>query len=115
LHAEGVLFILVSQSLGILISARTSSQRVAMLGALVGTMLPTMLLSGFIFPLDSMPTALALVANVVPAKWFVLVARGIMLKGIGLAYLWRETLILVVMAGALLVLSIKSFDERLEA
>jgi ABC-2 type transport system permease protein len=114
LLGEGVLFILVSLSLGILISARTSSQRVAMLGALVGTMLPTMLLSGFIFPLDSMPTALALFANIVPAKWFVLVARGIMLKGVGLAYLWRETLVLVVMAGALLVFSIQSFDERLE-
>ena len=59
LLAEGLLFILVSLSLGILISARTSSQRVAMMGALVGTMLPTMLLSGFIFPIESMPCAAA--------------------------------------------------------
>ena len=83
LLAEGVLFILVSLSLGILISARTSSQRVAMFGALVGTMLPTMLLSGFIFPLESMPWPLQVVSNVVPARWFVTVARGIMLKGVG--------------------------------
>src|SRR5262249_53005697 len=55
---EGLLFILVSLALGILISARTSSQRVAMMGALIGTMLPTMLLSGFIFPLESMPLPL---------------------------------------------------------
>src|SRR6185295_2063675 len=71
LLAEGVLFILVSLSLGILISARTSSQRVAMLGALVGTMLPTMLLSGFIFPLESMPAPLQWISNAVPGRWFV--------------------------------------------
>ena len=69
---KALLFILVSLSLGILISARTSSQRVAMMGALVGTMLPTMLLSGFIFPLESMPWPLRAISNVVPARWFVL-------------------------------------------
>ena len=114
LLAEGLLFILVSLSLGILISARTSSQRVAMMGALLGTMLPTMLLSGFIFPIESMPWPLRAISNVVPARWFVLVARAIMLKGIGLTYLWRETMVLVVMAAALLALSTRSFHERLE-
>jgi ABC-2 type transport system permease protein len=114
LLAEGVLFILVSLSLGILISARTSSQRVAMFGALVGTMLPTMLLSGFIFPLESLPWPLRAVSIVVPARWFVTVARSIMLKGVGLAYLWRETVVLLVMALALLTLSTRSFKERLE-
>jgi ABC-2 type transport system permease protein len=114
LLAEGLLFILVSLSLGILISARTSSQRVAMFGALVGTMLPTMLLSGFIFPLESMPWPLRAVSLVVPARWFVTVARGIMLKGVGLEYLWRETIVLAVMALGLLTLSTRSFRERLE-
>lgn len=114
LLAEGVLFILVSLSLGILISARTSSQRVAMMGALVGTMLPTMLLSGFIFPIESLPAPLQLVSRVVPARWFVFVARSIMLKGVGIAYLWKETLILLGMALALLTLSTRSFHERLE-
>ena len=114
LLAEGLLFILVSLSLGILISARTSSQRVAMMGAMVGTMLPTMLLSGFIFPIESMPWPLRVISNIVPARWFVVVARAIMLKGIGLSYLWRETLVLAVMASVLLVLSTRSFRERLE-
>jgi len=114
LLAEGVLFILVSLSLGILISARTSSQRVAMLGALVGTMLPNMLLSGFIFPLESMPALLQAISNIVPGRWFVTIARGIMLKGTGLAYLWRETLILAAMALVLLVASTRSFKARLE-
>jgi ABC-2 type transport system permease protein len=111
---EGLLFILVSLSLGILISARTSSQRVAMMGALVGTMLPTMLLSGFIFPIESMPAPLQAISRVVPARWFVLVARGIMLKGIGLAYLWPATLVLLFMALFLLTASTRSFHERLE-
>jgi ABC-2 type transport system permease protein len=114
LLAEGLLFILVSLSLGILISARTSSQRVAMMGALVGTMLPTLMLSGFIFPVESMPAVLQWISNIVPARWFVLIARGIMLKGVGLTYLWRETLILAAMALVLLVLSTRSFRVRLE-
>jgi ABC-2 type transport system permease protein len=114
LLGEGLLFILVSLSLGMLVSARTSSQRVAMMGAMVGTMLPSMLLSGFIFPVESMPAILRWISNVVPARWFVLIARAIMLKGVGLTYLWRETLILATMAGLLLVASTRSFKERLE-
>lgn len=114
LLAEGLLFILVSLALGILISARTSSQRVAMMGALVGTMLPTMMLSGFIFPLESMPRALQWVSAAVPARWFVLIARGIMLKGVGLAFLWRETVVLVAMAIVLLAMSARSFRVRLQ-
>jgi ABC-2 type transport system permease protein len=114
LLGEGLLFILVSLSLGILISARTTSQRVAMMGAMVGTMLPTMLLSGFIFPIESMPWPLRAISNIVPARWFVTVARAIMLKGTGLDYLWRETLVLLLMAAVLLALSTRSFHERLE-
>lgn len=115
LLAEGLLFILVSLSLGILISARTSSQRVAMMGAIIGTLLPTMLLSGFIFPIESMPLPLRVISYAVPARWFVLVARGVMLKGVGLTYLWPATLVLVAMAAALLTAATRSFHARLEA
>jgi ABC-2 type transport system permease protein len=111
---EGMLFILVALSLGILVSARTSSQRVAMMVALVGTMLPTQMLSGFVFPLESMPRVIQWLANVVPAKWFVLVARGIMLKGVGLSYLWFETLALALMTVVLLIASARSFKVRLQ-
>jgi ABC-2 type transport system permease protein len=114
LLAEGGLFILASLALGILISARTSSQRVAMMGALVGTMLPTIMLSGFIFPVESMPRPLQWVASVLPATWFVRIARDIMLKGVGIAYLWPETLVLAVMVLVLLALSARSFHVRLE-
>jgi ABC-2 type transport system permease protein len=114
LLAEGLLFILVALALGILISARTSSQRVAMMMAMLATMLPTQILSGFVFPLESMPRALQLVANLVPAKWFVLIARGIMLKGIGITYLWPETLVLALMAVVLMTAASRSFGARLQ-
>ena len=114
LLAEGLLFILVSLSLGVLISSRTSSQRVAMMGALLGTMLPTLLLSGFVFPIESMPLPLQIVSNAVPARWFVEITRGIMLKGVGLTELWRETLILGGMALVLLTASVRSFHARLD-
>ena len=114
LLAEGVLFTVTSLSLGILISARTPSQRVAMTAVLAGTMLPTVMLSGFIFPLESLPTPLRLVSAVIPARWFVEIARGIMLKGIGLDHLWQESLVLVGMTGVLLVASMRSFRVRLD-
>jgi ABC-2 type transport system permease protein len=114
LLAEGLLFILTSLSLGILISSRTSSQRVAMTGALAGTMLPTVLLSGFIFPIESMPRLLRIISNVVPARWFVSIARGIMLKGVGLEYLWPQTLVLLGMTAVLVLAATRSFRIRLD-
>ncbi|HEX6322959.1 MAG TPA: ABC transporter permease [Vicinamibacterales bacterium] len=114
LLAEAFLFILVSLSLGVLISSRTSSQRVAMMGAMLGTMLPTLLLSGFMFPIESMPAPLRAVSYVVPARWFVEITRAIMLKGAGIADLWRETVILGGMAAVLLAASVRSFHARLD-
>jgi ABC-2 type transport system permease protein len=114
LLVEALLFILVSLALGILVSARTSSQRVAMMGAALATMLPNLLLSGFIFPVESMPLLLRVLSNVVPGRWFVEIARGIMLKGIGLDYLWPQTLILAGMSAVLLAAAARSFNPRLE-
>jgi ABC-2 type transport system permease protein len=111
---EGALYILVSLAFGILISSRTSSQRLAMMGAFLTTLLPNILLSGFIFPLESMPAPLRTLSFVIPGRWFVVIARGIMLKGIGLEYLWRETLFMAALAAVLLTASVHSFKERLE-
>jgi len=110
---EALLFILSSLALGILVSTRTSSQRVAMMGAMLGSMLPNILLSGFIFPIESMPLPLRLISQVVPGQWFVTIARGIMLKGVGLEYLWKETLILGGTAALLLAISTRAFKARL--
>jgi ABC-2 type transport system permease protein len=109
-----LLFILASLALGILVSARTSSQRVAMMAAALATMLPNLLLSGFIFPVESMPLPLRLLSNVVPGRWFVEVARGVMLKGVGLEYVWPQTLILAGMSALLLTAAARSFNTRLE-
>jgi ABC-2 type transport system permease protein len=114
LLAGALLFILASLSLGILVSARTSSQRVAMLGAMLATMLPNVLLSGFIFPVESMPLPLRLLSNIVPGRWFVEIARGIMLKGVGLEYVWPQTLVLIAMSAILLTAAARSFNARLE-
>jgi ABC-2 type transport system permease protein len=114
LLGESVLFTIVSLSLGVLVAARTSSQRAAMLGALVGTLMPTALLSGMIFPIASMPGWLQPVTNIVPARWFIVIARGIMLKGSDLSHLWLETLVLGGMAALLLAAATRSFHARLD-
>ncbi len=111
---EGALYILVSLAFGILISSRTSSQRLAMMATFLTTLLPNVLLSGFIFPLESMPAPLRAISFVIPGRWFVVITRGIMLKGIGLELLWRETLFLAALAVVLLTASVHSFKERLE-
>ncbi|NUQ21807.1 MAG: ABC transporter permease [Gemmatimonadaceae bacterium] len=113
LLAESLLYTITSLSLGVLIAANAPSQRGAMLGALVGTMLPNTLLSGLIFPIASMPAPLRLVTNIVPARWFIVIARGIMLKGAGLAHLWLETLVLCAMTLVLLAAAVRRFDARL--
>ena len=113
LLSESVLYTLVSLALGVVIAARTSSQRAAMLGALLGTMLPNTLLSGMIFPIASMPAWLVPFTYIVPARWFIVIARGIMLKGVGLEILWRETLMLSFMALLLLAVAMRSFKPRL--
>jgi ABC-2 type transport system permease protein len=113
LLAESVLFTIVSLSLGVLVAARTESQRAAMLGALVGTLMPTALLSGMIFPIASMPGWLQPVTFIVPARWFVVIARGIMLKGVGLAYLWPLPFTLLGMTLLLVAAATRSFRIRL--
>lgn len=114
LLVEVIIFITTSLALGILISTVTETQQSALLISLVGLMLPTILLSGFIFPIESMPEILQYVSHIVPAKWFIQIVKDIMLKGVGLAVIWPQTLILLTMAVVLLSLSIYKFKIRLE-
>lgn len=113
LLAAAVLYSMVGLALGIVVAARTSSQRSAMLGALVGTMLPNAMLSGMIFPISSLPGWLTGVTYIVPARWFIEIARGIMLKGTGIAYLWQELLVLGVMLAVLMTVAVRSLKPRL--
>ena len=113
LMLESLLFIVTALSLGIFISTITSSQQVAMMISLAGLLLPTILLSGFIFPVASMPLPLRMISNLIPAKWYLIIVRGIMLKGTSFGYIWKETLVLAVMATVLMAASIKKFKTRL--
>ncbi len=113
LLSESILYIITALALGIMISTKVPNQRTAMIAALAGLMMPTLLLSGFIFPLDSLPKVLQWLSYAVPARWFLTIVRGIMLKGAGLATLWQETLVLVGMTLFLLVKGSRGLAIRL--
>jgi ABC-2 type transport system permease protein len=110
---ESILFTLVSLSLGLLISSGAESQQTAMFISLVGLFLPTVMLSGFMFPVENMPLPLRIVSNVIPAKWYYTIVKSIMIKGLGITAIWKETLILAGMMIFFLTLAIKKFKIRL--
>ena len=114
LGIESVLFIITSLALGILISTISATQQTAMMISLMGLMLPTILLSGFIFPISSMPLPLQVISNIIPAKWFIIIVKGIMLKGIGIGFIFKETTILVLMTLLFISISVKKYKIRLE-
>lgn len=107
-----LLYVLISLALGLLISALVRTQRVAMMAALSLTMLPAMILSGFIFPVASMPGPLQAVAHVIPATWFLRIIRGVML--VGRDWYPVEGGVMLAMAAGLLVLAGRRFGTRLE-
>jgi len=110
---ESILFTLVSLSLGLLISSGAASQQTAMFISLIALFLPTVMLSGFMFPVENMPLPLRIVSNIVPAKWFYSIVKSVMIKGLGISGVWKETLILVGMMTFFLTMAIKRFKIRL--
>jgi len=113
LYFESSLLILCALSLGLLISNITDSQQAAMLISLMGMLLPTMMFTGFMFPLENMPMPLQIIANAIPSKWYYITVKSIMIKGLGISAIWKETLILAGMTLFLLAVSIKKFKIRL--
>jgi len=113
LFGESTLFIITCLTVGIFISVQTSSQQAAMLISLMGMMLPTILFSGFMFPIENMPMPLQIFSNIVPAKWFYIIVKSIMIKGVGFSGIWKETLILAGITVFLLAVSLKTFKIRL--
>jgi ABC-2 type transport system permease protein len=113
LIGETLLYILVALTLGVLISTRAASQQTAMLTSMLSLLLPTLILSGFLFPIESMPLPLQTVSRLIPARYYIVILKGIMIKGLGLRELWRETAVLVGMAGGLLLLALGSLKNRL--
>ena len=114
LLAESMLYILMSLTLGILISTVSKTMQQAIFISLVGMMLPTILLSGFIFPIENMPAGYGWVAALMPPKYFIIIIKNIMIKGTGFLYVWKETLILILFTLAFTGLSIRNFKIRLQ-
>ncbi|MDO4196419.1 MAG: ABC transporter permease [Prevotellaceae bacterium] len=107
-----LLYIVVSLALGLLISTVVRTQMAALLLSLL-LIVPTMYLSNFVFPLDSLPLPMQGVSNIVPAKWYIDAARRILVQGVEVRYVVKDFAILFVMAVVLMVISVKLFKKRL--
>ena len=114
LTVVSLLFIFVSLSLGLLISSVTRTQVAAMLVSGLVLMMPTMVLSGMIFPVESMPVILQIISDILPARWYIQAVRKLMIEGVDFFYVWKEFGILVLMAVVLITVSLKKFKNRLE-
>jgi ABC-2 type transport system permease protein len=113
IFAESILFIITCLSLGLLISNVTNSQQTAMLISMMGMMLPTILFTGFMFPIENMPWIFQAISHVIPSRYYFIIIKAVMLKGLGFSYIWQETLILAGMAIFLLTIALKNFKIRL--
>ena len=111
--AESSLFIITSLSLGLMISNVTASEQAAMLISLMGMLIPTLLLAGFMFPIENMPLPLQVISNLVPARWYYVIVKSIMIKGLGFSAIWKQTLVLIAMTTFTLTVSFKKFKIRL--
>jgi ABC-2 type transport system permease protein len=114
LFLESMLFIITCLSFGLLISNITGSQQTALLICMMGLMMPTMVFTGFLFPLENMPLPFRILSNIIPSRWYYIIIRAVMLKGLGFSYVWKETLVLVGMTLLLLSIALKKFKTRLE-
>ncbi len=114
LIAECMLYILMGLSFGILISTIVDKMENAIIITFMVLLLPGLLLSGFIFPIENMPKVYDYLSAILPPRWFIEIIRPIMIKGAGFIYVWKETLILAGMTLFLIVLSARKFKVRLE-
>ncbi len=113
LFAEITVYVIMSLSLGILISTVAKTQQVALFISLIGLMMPTVLLSGFIFPIENMPIWLQPFTYLIPARWFIVIIKNIMLKGSDFSTILNETLVLFLMILVTISISIKKYKIRL--
>lgn len=114
LIAVSLLFIFVSLALGLLISSVTRTQVAAMLASGLILMMPTMILSGMIFPIESMPLVLQGISAILPARWYIQAVRKLMIEGVDVTLVMQEIGILALMAVVLITISFKKFKNRLE-
>lgn len=114
LVAVSLLYIFVSLSFGLLVSTITHSQQAAMLVSGMGLMIPVMLLSGMMFPIENMPLPLQFLSNIVPAKWYIRAVKAIMIEGLGITSVLKDVGVLCLMGVVLVTISLKKFKVRLE-
>lgn len=106
-------FILCSLGIGILISVIASTQKTALLISGMGLTMPTMIFSGFIFPCESMPRILQWFSDIIPAKWYIIMTKKIMIEGVGFSYMTKEYAVLFLMTVVLLTSSTYLFRKRM--
>lgn len=108
-----LLYVVGSMAFGLMLSAVLKSQQLAMQVSLIATMLPSLLLSGFIFPLSNMPWALQGLSYIVAARYYVVIARGLFLKGVGIEALWPDLVAMVIYAAVLVLAATSRFRRTL--
>ena len=108
-----IIYIVLALALGLLISTVVTSQVAAMFGSLLGLMLPVLLLSGMMFPIENMPIPLQVISNVIPARWYIAAVRKLMIEGLAVSYITKELFILLGMTLFLIIIALKKFKNRL--
>ena len=109
-----LIYILLALSLGLLISNIAQTQFVALLVSAMVLLLPTVMLSGMLFPVESMPTVLQWISAIIPPRYYIQAMRKLMIMGVGIQEVWREVLVLIGMTVLLLTISLAKFNKRLE-
>lgn len=109
-----VIYILLALSLGMLISNVAKTQFVALIMSVMMLLMPIVMLSGMLFPVESMPKVLQWISAVIPTRYYIDAMRKLMIMGVGIGEVMRETLILGAMTVGLIVLSLTKFKNRLE-
>ena len=107
------IFLTAALGIGLLISTLARNQQTAMIAAMLGTQLPALLLSGFMFPVTAMPTVVQWLTNIIPARHFLVIVRGIFLKGSGVPQVWQPALILLILGAFLLAMCALGFRKKL--
>ena len=112
--AVSVLYILLALSLGLLISNIAKTQLVALLASAMLLLMPVVMLSGMLFPVESMPRVLQWVSAIVPPRYYIQAMRKLMIMGVGIADVMKEVLVMLGMTVFLLTIALKKFNTRLE-
>ena len=112
--AVSLLYLVLALALGLLISTLAEKQIVALIISALLLMMPIVMLSGMLFPVENMPAVLQAISYIVPARWYIEAIRKLMIEGLPFAAVWREVLILLAMTIVFIVVSVKKFNDKLE-